>query len=399
MFVAQVISAVAFSFALPFLPLYIRQLGVADDRAAGLWTGASSAGFSLIMATLGPVWGTLADRRGPRLMVGRAMFGGALVIGSMGLVANVYQLLALRLLQGAITGVQAAITVLVAALVPRRRLGWTVGLLQMATFSGATAGPLLGGLAAGRFGYRPSFVITGALMLLSGAIVFAAVPERAPALRSPARVGIVQSVRWAAASRSVLAMVVVLFLLQFAVTVVSPVLPLFVKDLTVAAAAAGAGNAAGGAPVDDAAAATGLVLGLGGLFGAASAIAGGKLADAIGHKPVVLAAAIGSTLLYAPQAWVTSVPQLLALRVGLGLFNGALIPSTQAIIGLATPPERRGIAFGIAASAASLGSAAGPLIGAGIAAAFGIRPVFLVTAALLAFACFVIARLPAVGET
>jgi MFS family permease len=116
------------------------------------------------------------------------------------------------------------------------------------------------------------------------------------------------------------------------------------------------------------------------------------VADAIGHRRVVLIAALGSTLLYAPQALVATPYQLLALRVGLGLFNGALIPSTQAIIGLATPAARRGVIFGIVASAASLGSAAGPLAGAAIAAALGIRWVFVCTALLLLVATAYVAR-------
>lgn len=378
LWVAQVISAVAFSFALPFLPLYIQTLGVADAGEAGLWAGASSAGFSVVMAVLGPVWGVMADRRGPRLMVGRAMFGGAFVIGGMGLVRSVYGLFGLRLVQGAITGVQAAITVLVAAIVPRRRLAYSVGLLQMATFGGASVGPILGGTVADRYGYRPAFLITGALMLLSGVIIFAAVPERVRPRRGAARVGLVSGLRWSAASPALLGMLAILFILQFAATVVSPVLPLFIKELS--------GETTG------AATATGLMLGLGGLFGSLSAIAAGRAADTVGHKPVLLLAAAGSTLLYFPQALVTNTDQLLLLRIGLGLFNGALIPSTQAIIGLTTPPERRGIAFGVAASAASLGSAAGPLVGALVAAALGIRAVFVVTSALLLIACVVLAR-------
>ncbi len=375
---AQVISAVAFSFALPFLPLYIQALGVADAGEAGLWAGASSAGFNVVMASLGPVWGAMADRRGPRLMVGRAMFGGAFVIGAMGLVRSVYGLFGLRLLQGAITGVQAAITVLVAAFVPRRRLASSVGLLQMATFGGASAGPILGGAVADRYGYRPAFLITGALMFLSGAIVFAAVPERARPRRGAARAGLFAGLRWAGDSPALMAMAAILFILQFAATVISPVLPLFIKELS-------------GDPAR-AATTTGLVLGLGGLFGSLSAIAAGRAADTVGHKPILLIAAVGSTLLYFPQALVSNTDQLLLLRIGLGLFNGALIPSTQAIIGLSTPPERRGIAFGIAASAASLGGAAGPLVGALVAAFLGIRAVFVVTSALLLVACVVLAR-------
>jgi DHA1 family multidrug resistance protein-like MFS transporter len=112
----------------------------------------------------------------------------------------------------------------------------------------------------------------------------------------------------------------------------------------------------------------------------------------VGHKPVLLLAAAGSTLLTFPQALVTNVEQLALLRIGLGLFNGALIPSTQAVIGLATPPERRGVVFGIAASAASLGSAAGPLVGAAVAATLGIRAVFVVTGLVLLVACLGLLR-------
>jgi DHA1 family multidrug resistance protein-like MFS transporter len=372
---AQLISAVAFSFALPFLPLYIQTLGVPDAGAAALWAGASSAAFSLVMALLGPFWGGVADRRGPRLMVGRAMFGGAFVVGAMGLVRSAAGLFGLRVVQGAITGVQAAITVLVTTIVPRDRLGSSVGLMQVATFGGASVGPLIGGVVADHFGFRPAFLITGALMFLSGVVVFAGVPERGRRVHRGARVGggVFSGLRWATTSSTLLTMVMVLFALQFATTVVSPVLPLYIKELS--------------GESDRAATVTGLVLGLGGLFGSLSAIGAGRAADTLGHKPVLLVAAAGSTLLYFPQALVTNVGQLLLLRVGLGLFNGALIPSTQAVIGLATPPDRRGVAFGVAASASSLGSAFGPLLGATVAATLGIRAVFVITSVVLLFAC------------
>ena len=151
-----------------------------DAGQAALWAGASSAAFSVVMAVLGPFWGALADRHGPRLMVGRAMFGGAFVIGAMGLVRSVYGLFGLRVLQGAVTGVQAAITVLVAVdrppPAPGRRAS---GSYRWPPSAGPRSGPCWAGIVADRFGFRPTFLITGALMLLSGVVVFAGVPERA----------------------------------------------------------------------------------------------------------------------------------------------------------------------------------------------------------------------------
>ena len=77
---AQIIAEVAFSFALPFIPLFISQdLGVTDPSQAALWAGMMAGGFALVMAVLGPVWGTVADRFGRRLMILRALFGAAVV--------------------------------------------------------------------------------------------------------------------------------------------------------------------------------------------------------------------------------------------------------------------------------------------------------------------------------
>src|SRR5206468_3936032 len=123
------VAELAFSFALPFIPLYLEQdLGVSDVAEAGLWAGAMAGGFAIAMGTMGPIWGTLADRYGRRLMVQRAMFGAALMIGSMALVHSPQQLLVLRVAQGTLTGVVAATTTLVSLLVPRRHLASSLGL-------------------------------------------------------------------------------------------------------------------------------------------------------------------------------------------------------------------------------------------------------------------------------
>ncbi|WP_045233744.1 MFS transporter, partial [Deinococcus pimensis] len=100
MVASQVISQLAFSLALPFLPLYIQELGVRSPETAALWAGASATASGLAMAFVSPIWGRLADRLGRKLMVLRATFAGVLVVGAMGLVGGPLALFALRLLQG-----------------------------------------------------------------------------------------------------------------------------------------------------------------------------------------------------------------------------------------------------------------------------------------------------------
>jgi hypothetical protein len=125
----------AFSFALPFLPLYLQELGVSDPNSAGLWAGAMSAGFALVMGLMGPVWGVVADRYGRRLMIQRALFGATILIGAMAFVRSPEQLFVLRLLQGGVTGLVAAISTVVSLTVPRERLAASLGLVQTALFT------------------------------------------------------------------------------------------------------------------------------------------------------------------------------------------------------------------------------------------------------------------------
>src|SRR2546421_12912582 len=74
---AELTAIFGFSFAFPFPPLFLRELGIHTPSALALWRGvaAGASGFSL--AVMSPVWGALADRYGRRSMLIRAMVGGA----------------------------------------------------------------------------------------------------------------------------------------------------------------------------------------------------------------------------------------------------------------------------------------------------------------------------------
>ena len=138
MFAAQLLSIIGFSFSLPFLPFYIRELGVTEERLVPYWAGILAASASLVMVFFSPLWGWIADRYGRKPMVTRAMFGGAIITFAMGLVENIWQLLGLRMLSGALTGTISASIALVSTAVPRANLGFALGLMQVAVFLGMT---------------------------------------------------------------------------------------------------------------------------------------------------------------------------------------------------------------------------------------------------------------------
>jgi DHA1 family multidrug resistance protein-like MFS transporter len=110
----------------------------------------------------------------------------------------------------------------------------------------------------------------------------------------------------------------------------------------------------------------------------------GRRSDTLGYRRVLLICLAGAALASAPQFFVTNYWSFVAARFGLGLFVGGILPTANALVGRLAPPAERGAVFGATASAMFLGGSLGPLSGGAIAAAFGVRWVFLVVAILLA---------------
>ena len=379
---AQTLAIVGFSLRVPFLPFYLADLGVETRDGQALWAGLINAGGAGVMAIAAPIWGLVADRRGRRPMLLRATFAATATVGLMGLATQPWHLLALRFVEGALTGTVTASTALVAATTPKARLGYALGLVQTAVFAGASLGPLAGGVLADQIGPRPTFAVASAMLGTAGLIVLFLVRERfVPAPRGTDRHP--RGSRWRAATgfllgRTMLTMIAAMLIIRFAAMAVQPIMPLFVAEL---------------APdVRDTSSLAGLVLGVLGLTSAASAVVLGPLGDRRGHRRILLACTLAAGLLYLPMAAARSPWHLVALQALFGVAAGGLIPAANALVANATPPERRGAVYGVLAAAASLGGFLGPLAGAVIAATLGLRATFLATAALLLLLAAGIAR-------
>ena len=178
--VSQLLATTAFMFVVPFMPLYVQQLGVQEAENAAAWAGFINGASGATMALVAPLWGRLSDRLGRKLMLLRATLTAAVVVGSMGFVSSPWQLLGLRLLQGTLTGTVPAATALVASTAPRERAGWRLGTLQTVIFIAAGVGPALGGVSADLAGIRTSFFVASALLATSGALVLLGVTELGP---------------------------------------------------------------------------------------------------------------------------------------------------------------------------------------------------------------------------
>jgi MFS family permease len=326
----------------------------------------------------------VADRFGHRMMIQRAFFGAGTAIGLIALVQSPEQLLVLRVFHGIFTGVVTAIATMVSLTAPRHHLGTALGMIQATQFLGASLGPLLGGAFADRFGLRAAFAGTGVILVSTGLLVTFLVQEtkrehRRPGGTSAAATATDDKARQSLLRRDVITVVGLMAMTRFAMFAPQPFLPLFVQQLVDSE--------------EGLATMVGLVLAATGVASTISALLVGRLNQRFGQRRALIGCLSIAAVISALHAGVGSVWQLIALRTALGLAQGGTGPAIQALLIDATPPGRRGAAFGLLTMANSAGSGGGPVVGSVVMSAFGVQAVFLSTAPAFGLAAWVVARL------
>lgn len=362
------VTAVGISLVMPFLPLYIAELGVRDVGAIGIWSGVSFGATFLLAAFMAPVYGRLADRYGRKLMLLRASLGMALVFALTGAVQNVWQLALLRFLMGAVSGYVTTANIMVATQAPKEQSGWALGVLSTGFVGGSLLGPLLGGLLAETIGLRPIFWLTGGLLFVTFLLTAFFVQETWQPRReaSPSRRDVW---RLAGNPAAIWAIFISTSLLQLAMFAIEPIVTLYVQALAATSAHV---------PLM-----AGAVVGATGVATLGAAPLLGRLSDRIGARTVLVGGLAATALVTVPQAFVHTPWQLLSWRFGMGLTSAALAPALGAWLREVVPEEVSGRFFGYQQSAQYLGFIMGPLLGGVLAAHAGIPAVFLATGTLL----------------
>lgn len=383
--VAELLAIAGFSVAFPFLPYYVQELGITEPGQVELWSGILVAVQGVTMMIFSPIWGSLADRYGRKIMIQRATFGGAAVMTAMAFVQNVEQLALLRALQGVLTGTVAAAMTLVASGTPRERTGYALGMLQMAVWLGSSLGPPLGGLIADWAGYRAVFIVTGALLLVAGFTVWLLVKEDfTPVPREEgeqAGGAFFEGVRLVVRAPALVALFTVRIAVRLGTSIVTPILPLFVQSLL--------------ASPERVASTTGLITGVAAGMSAVSAVLLGRASDRVGYRRMLLATLTATMLTYVPHFFVTTPGQLLVLQAVQGFALGGMLAVINAMLANRSPEGRQGAVYGLDASVTAGASAVGPMIGAAVAASMGLRATFLLAAGAMGLALGVAwARIP-----
>jgi DHA1 family multidrug resistance protein-like MFS transporter len=354
---------------IPFLPLYIRELGVRDTGQAALLAGLTFGVSPLFSGLLAPVWGVLADRHGVKIMVQRALLSFAVLNALMSLVGDPYQLLALRAAIGLFGGFGPMTASLVTIGAPKEEVGPAIGKLQACQILATALGPLMGGVVADTLGIRTSFWITAALCLASFlGITVLYREDRGEIASRRARPRL--PIRALVALPGFLPLIAILLLTQFVDRGLGPIMPLFVAELD---------------PTLPVASTAGAVFSLGSLVSAAAASQVGRLTGRFEAARLLPAALLLGLLGIAPLIVVDRIWELMATRVVFGLAVGTVATLAYSSATAVVPEQSRATAFGFLGSATSMATALGPL-GAGALATVTLRAAFVVDTLLYALA-------------
>lgn len=363
-------TGLAISQILPFLPLYVAQLGVTSHEALSMWSGLTFSVTFMVSAIVSPMWGSLADRKGRKLMLLRASLGMAIAILLQAFATNVWQLFFLRALMGLTSGYIPNAMALVASQVPRERSGWALSTLSTAQISGVIAGPLMGGFLADTVGLHWVFMITAALLMVSFTVTLFFIKEGVrPGISKAQQL----SGRAVFASLPYPGLVISLFVTTMVIQLcngsVGPILALFIQALAPES--------------NNIAFLSGLIAAVPGVSALMSAPRLGKLGDRIGTARILMATLIVAVALFFAMSFVTNPVQLGILRFLLGFADGAMLPAVQTLLLKYSSEQITGRIFGYNQSFMYLGNVVGPLMGAGVSAMAGFRWVFVATAVVV----------------
>jgi MFS family permease len=373
---AAFVGFTGFTLVMPFLPLYIRQLGVTDIGEIALWTGVTLGVSPAIAALTAPLWGRVGDRFGNKLLVQRSLVSFIAVMTAMAYVTEPWHLFALRAIQGFFAGYGPLALSMAAQSAPREKMAFAIGTVQTAQRMGPAIGPVIGGVLAPIFGLRNSFFVAAGFYFVAFVMITALFKEPPRAPRAAAG-------RQRPAFASILAfenfvlVMVVLFGLQLVDRSFGPILPLHLGEL--------------GYSPDDVPVVAGLLFSVLAL----TAALGNQLSSVVlkRHSPRVviiwaaMMAAAGLGVFTVAQSFWLLAASLAVVGLSLGTSNTTAFAAGGAVI----PQEVHATGFGFLTSASLSGVAISPVL-SGLVAVRSIRAVFVAAVILLLTLAFVVRR-------
>lgn len=363
------VAGIAFSEIMPFMSLYVAQMGDFNQREVSFYSGLVYASTFLVTAIVSPIWGALADRKGRKIMLIRASLGTAVAMFLMGLATNVWALIALRALQGLFAGFISNAQALVASQTPRKYSGRALGTLVTGSTSGMLLGPIVGGFLAQAFSIRNTFFITAGLLLVTCVLSATLVQEYFEPVTYQRGEKHPKLLSQFSNPHLIVVLLFSTLIVQLGNASISPIISLYVKSLM-----------HGVGPITVVA---GIIAALPGISNILAAPRLGRYGDHHGSGKVLIAGYFFAVLVYLPQGFVTSVWLLGFLRLLVGVSDGALFPTIQTLLTKNSPVSATSAIFSWNQSFQALGNMFGAFLGGALAGLFDYNVVFISTALLL----------------
>ena len=356
--------AICYTMIIPFLPVYLLELGVEQEQLA-IWSGLSFSISFFIAAIMAPVWGRLADQHGKKLMAIRAGILIGLSYLWSAFVQDEYQFLLVRAFQGFANGFMPAAMTMVSLSVPKERVGTAMGIFQMGLVLGNTVGPLTGGLTELAVGMRPVFMVAGVTLFIVTAAIAIFVKEPQMESEAPVKTTSFSEDLQAAKQNKVLLHILGLyFLVQAVMLMLQPIVAIYVGELK--------GSMEGAAML------AGSILSGGGVMGMIMTNVWAAYGQRRGYFRVISYGLLGTGTVLLLQSLPFGLWWFGALQLLIGVFIVGIFPSLGSAMTVNTDPSVRGRVFGLATTSQQLGNMIGPLFASIVATYWGTSYVFLV---------------------
>ena len=365
------LTGASISLVVPFMPIFVEQLGIEQDRVA-FYAGLAISVSAVSAALVSPIWGILADKYGRKPMMIRAGLAMTITMGGLAFVPNIYWLIFLRLLNGVFTGFVPNATALIASQVPKDKSGYALGTLSTGVVAGTLTGPFVGGLVAEIFGIRNVFLLIGGFLFLAALLTIFFIKEDFQPIAKEKAIPTKELFASIKHSHLLISLFLTTFVIQFSAQSIGPILALYVRDL---------------GQNENLLFVSGLIVSSMGFSSMMSAGVMGKLGDKLGNHRLLIVAQIYSVIIYLLCASATSPLELGLYRFLFGLGTGALIPGINALLSKMTPKAGISRIFAFNQVFFYLGGVVGPMTGSAVAGQYGYHAVFYATAACVAFSC------------
>jgi DHA1 family multidrug resistance protein-like MFS transporter len=359
---ASFVGFTGFTLVMPFLPLYLQQLGVEDVGDVAMWSGLSLGVTPAVTALLAPAWGRLSDRFGRKIMVERSLVSFIVVMAGMAYATRAWHVFALRALQGLFAGYGGIALTMAAESAPRDRTAYAIGTVQTAQRLGPAIGPIMGGIVAQMVGLRRAFLVTSAFYVAALLVVVVMYDERIAHAESRAHADEPVRFRNVLAFENFILLMVVIFGLQVVDRSYGPILPLYVAE--------------GGTSLERVPVVSGLIFSIAAAAGAVGNQLCARLLrmrapSAILSAAAVLGAVGALVFLLSPRtAWLFVATPILGIALGIA------ITTTYTAASAVMPAGARGAGFGLLTTASLTGLALSPIL-SGLLGTLSIRAIFL----------------------